>query len=197
MNKVLIVKSNPNGDEVSKTAKLTASFIKEYKALNPEDQIDVYDTYEQNAQPLTSEEINLMFSGQENRIKDEAVKFASYDKIVIAAPMWNLSIPASLKCYIDYISYVGVSFKYTETGPVGLLENKKALFLTSRGGMYKSGPAQSFEMGELYLRTIFGFFGITDFQSVALENTNVLTPEQLAEEQVTVEKEIKEIVANF
>ena len=85
--------------------------------------------------------------------------------------MWNLSIPAILKAYIDYISVTGITFKYTEKGPVGLLKNKKAVHIVSRGGEYNNTP---YEMGDRYLRTILGFFGIQEVETIAIENVDVM-----------------------
>ena len=64
----------------------------------------------------------------------EAVKAA--DEIVLAVPMYNFGIPSSLKAYFDRIARAGITFKYTETGPVGLLENKSATVFAARGGVY-------------------------------------------------------------
>ena len=88
--------------------------------------------------------------------------------------MWNLSIPAILKAYIDYISITGITFRYTAEGPVGLCKDKKAIFITSRGGGYSKGEAAEFEMGERYIRTILAFFSITDVQSIAAENLDLI-----------------------
>ena len=85
--------------------------------------------------------------------------------------MWNLSFPAILKAYIDYVSVSGITFKYTAEGPVGLLNNKKAVHIVSRGGGYDSSP---YEMGDRYLRTILGFFGIKDIETIAIDNLDVM-----------------------
>ena len=85
--------------------------------------------------------------------------------------MWNLSIPAILKAYIDYVSVTGITFKYTEEGPVGLLNNKKAVHIVSRGGEYRNSP---YEMGDRYLRCILRFFGINDIETIAIENLDVV-----------------------
>lgn len=84
--------------------------------------------------------------------------------------MWNLSIPAILKAYIDYISIIGITFKYTSNGSVGLLNDKKAVHIVSRGGEYENAP---YEMGDRYLRNILGFFGISDISTIAIENVDV------------------------
>ena len=98
----------------------------------------------------------------------------SYKKVEVAEPFWNLSIPAILKAYIDYISVTGITFKYTETGPVGLCVGKKAVNIVTRGGDYSVEPAASFEMGDRYLRSIFGFLGITDFTTIAANGLDVI-----------------------
>ena len=85
--------------------------------------------------------------------------------------MWNLSFPAILKAYIDYVSVTGITFKYTAEGPVGLLNNKKAIHIVARGGEYVNA---AYEMGDRYLRTILGFFGITEVETLAIENLDVI-----------------------
>lgn len=87
--------------------------------------------------------------------------------------MWNLSIPSILKAYIDYIMIVGINFRYTEQGPQGLCAGKKAVHITSRGGKYSEGPYAAYEMGDRYLRTVFGFLGITDFTTITAESLDV------------------------
>ena len=111
---------------------------------------------------------------REHRILKYAYQFVESDKYVIASPFWNLSIPAILKAYIDYVSVTGITFKYTENGPVGLCNNKKCVHIVTRGGVYGEGPAAAHEMGDRYLRTIMGFFGITDFTTIAAEGLDVI-----------------------
>ena len=69
---------------------------------------------------------------------------------------------------------VGYFYIFTEKGAVGLLQEKKAINIVSRGGDYSSEPFSMYEMGDRYLKTIFAFYGITDFATVALENLNVM-----------------------
>ena len=103
-----------------------------------------------------------------------AYQFIEVDKYVIAEPLWNLGIPAILKAYIDYVSVTGITFTYTTTGPVGMCLGKKAINITSRGGDYSKPPAANFEMGDKYLRTIFGFLGVTDFTTIAADGLDVI-----------------------
>lgn len=83
--------------------------------------------------------------------------------------MWNLSFPAILKAYLDYISVTGITFKYTHEGAVGLLEHQKAVYIVTRGGAYTDSP---YEMGVRYLRTLLGFFGVQAFETIELDNMN-------------------------
>lgn len=180
MSKILYIKANPKSDSESNTFRLANEFINEYKKIHPEDEIITIDLYKENIRPLDGKMINEMFSGGKGEPYEHAQLFASADKYIIAAPMWNLSIPAMLKAYFDYVSYVGISFKYTENGPVGLLADKsrKAIHIVTRGGAYSEGPGANFELGDKYIRTILGFFGITDVKTLAFEQTNVLQGEE-------------------
>lgn len=178
MSKVLYIKSNVKPEGQSRTYKISDAFIKEYKKIHPNDEIITLDLYKENINFLKLEDLNTVFGPKTEESKNHpilkyAYQFAEADKYVVAAPMWNLSFPAILKAYIDYVSIVGITFKYTENGPVGLCDGKKATFISSRGGSYSVGPASDFEMGERYIRTLFTFFGISDFQSIAAENVDV------------------------
>jgi FMN-dependent NADH-azoreductase len=92
------------------------------------------------------------------------------DTIVLAAPMYNFSIPSTLKAWIDHVARRGRTFRYTEKGPEGLLKDKKVFVLTARGGVYSNGaPAAVFDFQEPYLRALLGFLGLTDVTFVHFE----------------------------
>ena len=176
MSKVLYIKANIKPEGESRTFKVADKFIEEYKKANPNDEIITLDLYEEKIDFLRPADLGRVFGPKTEESKNDPVlkytyQFAEADKYVIAAPMWNLSIPAILKAYIDYISVTGITFKYTAEGPVGLLENKKAVHIVSRGGEYADAP---YEMGDRYIRTILGFFGVTDIQTLATENVDVI-----------------------
>jgi FMN-dependent NADH-azoreductase len=95
------------------------------------------------------------------------------DVIVIGAPMYNFSIPSQLKAWIDRISVAGKTFRYTESGPQGLIDGKRVIVVSSRGGVYSSGPAAGMDFQETYLRTLFGFLGVTDVEFIRAEGVNV------------------------
>lgn len=91
------------------------------------------------------------------------------DVIVVGAPMYNFSVPSQLKAWIDRVAQVGRTFKYTENGPVGLVQGKRVIVASTRGGMYSAGPAAAMDFQEAYLRAVFGFLGITDVRFVRAE----------------------------
>ncbi|WP_346899413.1 FMN-dependent NADH-azoreductase [Clostridium sp. UBA7503] len=189
MSKVLYIKANIKKAGESRTFKVSDSFIEEYRSNNPNDEIITLDLYKENIDFLKPEDLGEIFGAKNeesrnNPILKYAYQFAEADKYIISAPMWNLSIPAILKAYIDYVSVTGITFKYTAEGPVGLLKDKKAVHIVSRGGEYGDAP---YEMGDKYLRTILGFFGIQDIKTIAVEGLDVIG----ADVQGKVEQGIK------
>jgi len=95
--------------------------------------------------------------------------FAS-DILVIGAPMYNLSIPTPLKAWIDRVAVAGKTFRYTPTGPEGLLVGKKAFIASARGGVYSAGsPAAALEHQESYLTGVLALLGVTDVTVVRAE----------------------------
>jgi FMN-dependent NADH-azoreductase len=91
------------------------------------------------------------------------------DTLIIAAGMINFGIPSSLKTYIDYVVRPGVTFRYGNNGPEGLIKGKKAYLVVARGGSYSQGPMQAFNFQDTYLKAILGFIGITDVEVIAME----------------------------
>lgn len=176
MSKVLYIKANIKNEGESRTFKVSDSFVEEYKKNNPEDEIITLDLYKENIDFLRADDLGKLFGPKDEESKNNSIlkyayQFADADKYIIAAPMWNLSFPAILKAYIDYVSVSGITFKYTAEGPVGLLNNKKAVHIVSRGGGYDNSP---YEMEDRYLRTILGFFGIKDIETIAIDNLDVI-----------------------
>lgn len=91
------------------------------------------------------------------------------DTVIIGAPMYNFGISSTLKSWFDHVLRAGVTFKYGENGPVGLLEGKRAVVVESRGGIYSSGPTQALDSQEPHLRTMLSFIGISDVTFVRAE----------------------------
>jgi len=100
------------------------------------------------------------------------------DVVVLGVPMYNFGVPASLKNWIDAIARAGVTFRYTEKGPEGLLKGKKVYVALTRGGKYRNTPADT---QVPYLKTVFSFLGLTDLVFVYAEGLNLGTDaEQMA-----------------
>lgn len=179
MKKVLYIKANIKPEGQSRTFRVSDNFIEEYKRLNPEDEIITLDLYKEGIDFLRPEDLGVVFGPKTEESKKHPILKYAYqiveaDKIVVAAPMWNLGSPAILKAYFDYVSVTGITFKYTAEGPVGMCKADKALIVSGRGGDYSNEITSQFEMGERYIRAILSFFGVKDIKSVSAENLDVV-----------------------
>lgn len=178
MSKVLYIKANIKPEGQSRTFRVADSFIEEYKKVNPQDEVTVLDLYNENIDFLRPEDLGTLFGPKTEESKNHpilkyAYQLAEADKIVLAAPLWNLGMPAIVKAYFDYVSVGGITFGYTANGPVGLAKATKALIISGRGGIYSTPPMDSFEMGERYANTILSFFGVKEVLSLAAEGLDV------------------------
>ncbi|MFW1025640.1 FMN-dependent NADH-azoreductase [Vibrio parahaemolyticus] len=174
MSRVLALKSSILGD-YSQSNKLVEDFIKNVDqdkltvrdlAANPLPVLDFAVATALRATEDLSQEQQAVVDLSDTLI--EEVKAA--DTLVIAAPMYNFTIPTQLKNWIDLIARAGVTFKYTENGVRGLIEGKKAIVVTTRGGIHKDSPTDNVTP---YLRTVLGFVGITDVEFVYAEALNM------------------------
>ncbi|HHX8718113.1 FMN-dependent NADH-azoreductase [Vibrio alginolyticus] len=174
MSRVLALKSSILGD-YSQSNKLVEDFIKNVDqdkltvrdlAANPLPVLDFAVATALRATEDLSQEQQAVVDLSDTLI--EEVKAA--DTLVIAAPMYNFTIPTQLKNWIDLIARAGVTFKYTENGVQGLIDGKKAIVITTRGGIHKDSPTDNVTP---YLRTVLGFVGITDVEFVYAEALNM------------------------
>ncbi|EHH2455598.1 FMN-dependent NADH-azoreductase [Vibrio parahaemolyticus] len=174
MSRVLALKSSILGD-YSQSNKLVEDFIKNVDqdkltvrdlAANPLPVLDFAVATALRTTEDLSQEQQAVIDLSDTLI--EEVKAA--DTLVIAAPMYNFTIPTQLKNWIDLIARAGVTFKYTENGVQGLIEGKKAIVVTTRGGIHKDSPTDNVTP---YLRTVLGFVGITDVEFVYAEALNM------------------------
>ena len=99
------------------------------------------------------------------------------DTLVIGVPLYNFSVPGALKTWIDMIARARETFRYTENGPVGLLEGKKAYLVVTSGGV-PVGSDMNFATG--YMRHVMGFIGITDVTVIEAGQLNFVAEEKLA-----------------
>ena len=120
-------------------------------------------------------------------------EFLAADVVVIGAPMYNFTIPSTLKAWIDRIAVAGKTFRYTASGPEGLAGGKRLIIASSRGGMYAAGSAgAAFDFQETYLRHQFGFLGVTDIEIFRAEGVNI-GPEQKAQAIASAHAQIRSI----
>ena len=91
------------------------------------------------------------------------------DLIVIGAPMYNFGIASTLKTWFDHVLRAGITFRYSQSGPEGLVKGKKAVVIESRAGLYSEGPSAAMDSQEPHLRTLLGFIGIADIIFVRAE----------------------------
>ncbi|BAN96472.1 NAD(P)H dehydrogenase [Plautia stali symbiont] len=125
-------------------------------------------------------------------MSDELIaELQAHDTVVIAAPMYNFNIPTQLKNYFDLIARAGVTFRYTEAGPEGLVKGKRAVILSSRGGIHKDTPT---DLLTPYVKLFLGFIGITDVDFVFAEGI-AYGPEVATKAASDAKDAIKQIVA--
>ncbi|QAY92211.1 FMN-dependent NADH-azoreductase [Pseudomonas sp. ACM7] len=179
MSRVLIIESSARQQD-SVSRQLTQTFISQWQTAHPNDQITVRDLA---VNPVPHLDINLLggwmkAAEQRNDIEQVSLERSNQltdellaaDVLVMAAPMYNFAIPSTLKAWLDHVLRAGVTFKYTDTGPQGLLSGKCAYVLTARGGIYAGSPA---DHQEPYLRQVMGFIGIHDVTFIHAEGMNL------------------------
>ena len=179
MSNVLIIESSARQQD-SFSRELTQQFISHWKTLHPADRLTTRDVavnpvphldadllggwMKPEAQRNAAEQASLQRS---NELTDELL---AADVLVLAAPMYNFAIPSTLKAWLDHVLRAGLTFKYTDTGPQGLLAGKKAYVLTARGGIYAGSTA---DHQEPYLRQVLAFVGIHDVTFIHAEGMNL------------------------
>lgn len=123
---------------------------------------------------MTGQQLDEEARGSWQEIEKTIEGFLDADLYLLTVPMWNFGIPYALKYYIDAIVQPGYLFRYNERGePEGLVQGKKMVVVTSRGAAYSQPPMDSLDFVESYLRTIFGFVGITDVHFFTVEPMDI------------------------
>lgn len=165
----------------SVSRQLTARIVAQWRAAHPDLVVEYLDLAQDAPSHLSHESLGFRMPAdakgltevqrRENATSEKLVsQFLAADVVVVGAPMYNFSVPSQLKAWIDRIAQVGRTFKYTETGPQGLAGGKTVIVASTRGGVYSTNPALAgLDHQESYLRTVFGFVGISDVQFVRAE----------------------------
>lgn len=217
MAKLLHIDSSILGTN-SVSRQLTAQIVASWRAANPATDVSYLDLAVDTPSHLSAESLGFRLPAgaadlsdakqRENAVSEALVsQFLAADVVVIGAPLYNFSIPTQLKAWIDRVAQVGRTFKYTEKGPVGLAGGKTIIVASARGGVYSTSDAgNAMEHQESYLKTVFGFFGVTDVRFVRAEGlamgeaakTAALAAAQveiLAETQVAANQPVAALVA--
>jgi len=167
------------GNSVSR--QLTQRIVAQWRALHPQTEVEYLDLAANAPGHLSADSLGFRLGPnaqgpsaeqrRENELSEQLVsQFLAADVVVVGAPMYNFSVPSQLKAWIDRIAQAGRTFTYTESGPKGLAGGKTVIVASSRGGVYSSDPVLAgLDHQESYLKTVFGFFGITDVRFVRAE----------------------------
>ncbi|KXH87031.1 FMN-dependent NADH-azoreductase [Sporosarcina sp. HYO08] len=181
---ILVVKANnrPATDAIS--SKMYETFMNHLEGVN----VTTFDVFAEDMPYLGQDLFNAfgkVESGEEmtdieQRIlaaKQKAMDaFSAADIVVFAFPLWNLTIPAALQTFIDYVYQAGYSFKYDENGQlVQLMKDKKAVILSARGGVYSTPETAPLEMATTYIKNVVGgVFGMEIIDEVIIEGHNAM-----------------------
>jgi FMN-dependent NADH-azoreductase len=183
MSKLLLVTSSLFGTQ-SKSAQIAGEFVEAWRGAHRGTQVVERALAADRIPHLTFDALSALMTPPEQRSAEQSASVAFADRlieeleaaetIVLAVPMYNFSIPSTLKAWIDHVARAGRTFRYTAAGPEGLLKGKKVFVITGRGGFYSGdGPAKALDFQEPYLRSVLGFLGLTDVSFIHVEGLKV------------------------
>jgi FMN-dependent NADH-azoreductase len=170
---VLHIDSSILGDN-SASRLLSRELVSRLTAENPDAKVKYLDLAADSLPHLSGASLAQADQSETARNAEAMSDFLGADVIVIGAPMYNFGIPSQLKAWIDRIVVKGQTFRYTQSGPEGLVKGKRVFVAVSRGSVY--APGSPAEFAESYLRHVFGFMGIDDVTFVRAEGLG-LSPE--------------------
>lgn len=178
MKNVLVIKSSVGG-EAGNSSKLTNNFL---AALEEKTQVSIttVDLSVDTLPHLTGEEAGSWFVDPAERneqqkalaaISEQQIeKVKAADMIVLGVPMYNFTLPSTLKSWLDRVARAGITFNYTDQGPVGLLENKQVFVMAARGGVYQG---TDMDTQTPLLKMFFNLIGLSDIEFVYAEGLNM------------------------
>ncbi|MDF0606590.1 NAD(P)H-dependent oxidoreductase [Neisseriaceae bacterium TC5R-5] len=178
MKKILVLKSSIMGTN-SQTNSLIDTFLAERQAKGYHDEVTVRDLTTLDLPVLDGELFSAMRGGENlsQRAKnvvalsDQLIaELKASDLLVIGAPMYNLNIPTHLKNWFDLVARAGLTFRYTETYPLGLVEGVSAVVVSSRGGIHVGMETDAVTP---YLKAVLGLIGISDVNFIYAEGMDI------------------------
>ncbi len=184
MPTLLHIDSSPlYGRSVSR--ELSTAFVTQWKASHPDGRVIDRDVNAIPMAPITAEWVGAAYTPEEARTPQQKelltlsdsllAELEQADEYVFGVPMHNFGVPAVLKLWIDQIARVGKTFSYAGGTPKGLIIGKKATFIIATGGIYDAQTQMAaFNFVEPYLRSVFGFLGVTDGTFLTAGGTGVL-----------------------
>ena len=174
MAEILFINACVRGER-SRTLKLARAFLDRYAHTHPQDRVTERSLMEQRLQPqypeILAERDTLWKAGRlDAPMFAPAREFAAADKLVVAAPFWDLSFPAVLRIYLERISVCDITFGYDQEGnSLGLAKAEKMLFITTRGGDFSAPETAWMEMGARHLEALCAMYGIPQFTLLCAE----------------------------
>lgn len=152
--------------EGSRTRALANAFLKAYRASHPEMEIETVDLAALELKPFTVEMLNDRDALAKNgdfgaAVFDLSRQFREADRIVVAAPFWDLCFPAALRTYVEHVSVVGLTYHYDEQGSHGDCAAERLMYLSAGGDFERED-----NIAVLYWRQLCGLFGIGQFDYV-------------------------------
>ena len=184
MSKLLYINADPKAEQDSYSRRLGRTFLDEVGKHSHSLEIEEINLYDKTIPMIDAEVLDAWekMSKQEILSDSELEKIGTMEVIleqfmaashyVIVTPMWNFLFPPVLKSYIDCLVMAGKTFKFTEDGAVGLLQNKKMVHIQASGSRYTGTPFESLNHSDHYLRDLFSFLGVKDYQRLYVENTH-------------------------
>lgn len=176
---ILQINASARRDGANST-RLANAVVDRLKAVDPDARVTLRDLAVTPHPMLDEAALGALFTPADQRTPEQAARAAlddaliaelqAHDTIVLGVPMYNFGIPAQLKNWIDAIARVGVTFRYTEAGPEGLLTGKKIYLALARGGLYRDTDKDA---QVPYLKTVLGFLGMTDLSFIYAEGLNM------------------------
>ena len=165
MQTLLSISSSLFGTQ-SQSSRLAQRFIEQWRARHPEGRVITRDLAAQPVPHLTAAGYQGFATSAADRSAEQQAavaysdvliaELASADTVVLSVPMYNFSVPSTLRAYFDHVARAGVTFRYTSAGPEGLLQGKQAYVFITRGGIY----SEAADTQTPYLRQFLGFIGI-------------------------------------